>query len=28
VRFDHGLEPAGLQVWRRLRQLLLKQFNA
>lgn len=28
VRFEHGLEPAGLQVWRRLRQLLLKQFNA
>ena len=28
VRFDHGAEPAGLQLWRRLRQLFLRQFNA
>lgn len=28
VRFDHGLEPAGVQLWRRLRQLLLRQFGA
>ncbi|MBN9888927.1 PqqD family peptide modification chaperone [Salipiger abyssi] len=28
VRFDHGSEPAALQIWRRVRQLFLKQFNA
>lgn len=28
VRFDHGMEPAGLQAWRRIRQLFLRQFNA
>jgi putative peptide zinc metalloprotease protein len=27
VRFDHGLEPAGFQVYRALRRLLLRQFN-
>jgi putative peptide zinc metalloprotease protein len=28
VRFDHGHEPAGAQIWRRVRQLFLRQFNA
>jgi len=28
VRFDHGSEPLGWQWYRRLRQLLLRQFNA
>ena len=28
ARFDHGPEPLALQAWRRLRQLLLTQFNA
>lgn len=28
VRFDHGYEPAGLQIFRRVRQLFLRQFNA
>jgi putative peptide zinc metalloprotease protein len=28
VRFDHGTEPAGFQIYRRLRQLFLKRFNA
>lgn len=28
VRFDHGSEPAAVQIWRRVRQLFLKQFNA
>ncbi|MBS0122652.1 PqqD family protein [Thetidibacter halocola] len=28
VRFDHGFEPAGWQIWRRVRQLFLRQFNA
>lgn len=28
VRFDHGFEPAALQIWRRVRQLFLRQFNA
>jgi putative peptide zinc metalloprotease protein len=28
VRFDHGVEPAGLQMWRRIRQLFLRQFDA
>lgn len=28
VRFDHGMEPAGAQIYRRLRQLLLRHFNA
>jgi len=27
VRFDHGFEPAGFQVYRALRQLLLRQFD-
>ena len=27
VRFDHGYEPAGFQMYRALRQLLLRQFN-
>jgi putative peptide zinc metalloprotease protein len=27
VRFDHGWEPAGLQLYRAVRQLLLRQFN-
>ncbi|MES2770780.1 MAG: PqqD family protein [Pseudomonadota bacterium] len=27
VRFDHGYEPLGWQLWRRLRQLFLSQFN-
>jgi len=27
VRFDHGTEPLGLQWYRRVRQLLLRQFN-
>lgn len=27
VRFDHGYEPAGLQIYRALRRLLLRQFN-
>lgn len=27
VRFDHGYEPAGLQLYRALRRLLLRQFN-
>ncbi|EAR51227.1 peptidase, M50 family protein [Oceanicola granulosus HTCC2516] len=28
VRFDHGLEPAAFQAWRRVRQLFLERFNA
>lgn len=28
VRFDHGSEPAAFQIWRRVRQLFLRQFNA
>jgi putative peptide zinc metalloprotease protein len=28
VRFDHGSEPLGWQWYRRLRQLMLRQFNA
>jgi putative peptide zinc metalloprotease protein len=28
VRFDHGMEPAGAQIYRRLRQLLLRHFDA
>ncbi len=28
VRFDHGTEPAGFQLYRALRQLFLKRFNA
>ena len=28
VRFDHGTEPAGAQIWRRVRQLFLSRFNA
>ncbi len=28
VRFDHGFEPAGAQIWRRVRQVFLRQFNA
>ncbi|ROT99434.1 PqqD family peptide modification chaperone [Histidinibacterium lentulum] len=28
VRFDHGTEPAGAQVWRRVRQLFIERFNA
>ncbi|WP_113911181.1 PqqD family peptide modification chaperone [Roseovarius dicentrarchi] len=28
VRFDHGFEPASAQIWRRVRQLFLRQFNA
>jgi putative peptide zinc metalloprotease protein len=27
VRFDHGFEPVGLQVYRALRQLFLRQFD-
>jgi len=27
VRFDHGYEPAGFQMYRAFRQLLLRQFN-
>jgi len=27
VRFDHGWEPAGFQMYRALRRLLLRQFN-
>ncbi len=27
VRFDHGLEPLGLQAWRALRQLFLRRFG-
>ena len=27
VRFDHGTQPLGLQWYRRVRQLLLRQFN-
>ncbi len=27
VRFDHGFEPVGLQIYRSLRQLLLRQFG-
>jgi putative peptide zinc metalloprotease protein len=27
VRFDHGPRPLGLQWYRRVQQLLLKQFN-
>jgi putative peptide zinc metalloprotease protein len=27
VRFDHGFEPVGFQVYRALRQLLLRQFD-
>jgi len=27
VRFDHGLEPAGFQIYRAFRRLLLRQFN-
>jgi putative peptide zinc metalloprotease protein len=27
VRFDHGFEPVGLQLYRALRRLLLRQFN-
>ena len=27
VKFDHGTEPLGLQWYRRVRQLLLRQFN-
>ena len=27
VRFDHGFEPIGLQLYRSLRQLLLRQFG-
>lgn len=28
VRFDHGFEPAGFQLYRAFRRLLLRQFNA
>jgi putative peptide zinc metalloprotease protein len=28
VRFDHGFEPAATQIWRRVRQLFLRYFNA
>jgi putative peptide zinc metalloprotease protein len=28
VRFYHGVEPLGLQWWRRIRQLLLSRFDA
>lgn len=28
VRFDHGFEPAGAQIWRRMRQLFLRTLNA
>jgi putative peptide zinc metalloprotease protein len=27
VRFDHGLEPVGFQIYRAVRQLLLRQFD-
>jgi putative peptide zinc metalloprotease protein len=27
VRFDHGFEPAGFQLYRAIRRLLLRQFN-
>jgi putative peptide zinc metalloprotease protein len=27
VRFDHGFEPAGLQIYRAMRQLLLRHFD-
>ena len=27
VRFDHGYEPLGLQVYRALRQLFLRRFS-
>jgi putative peptide zinc metalloprotease protein len=27
VRFDHGFEPVGFQIYRALRQLLLRRFN-
>jgi len=27
VRFDHGFEPAGFQIYRAFRRLLLSQFN-
>ena len=27
VRFDHGFEPLGVQAWRALRQLFLRQFG-
>jgi len=27
VRFDHGYEPLGIQVWRSLRQLFLRRFG-
>jgi putative peptide zinc metalloprotease protein len=27
VRFDHGFEPAGFQIYRAFRRLLLRQFN-
>ena len=27
VRFDHGYEPIGLQMYRSVRQLLLRQFG-
>ena len=27
VRFDHGLEPVGFQLYRALRQLLLRRFD-
>ncbi|MFC3616290.1 PqqD family peptide modification chaperone [Lutimaribacter marinistellae] len=28
LRLDHGAEPAAFQIWRRVRQLFLRQFNA
>jgi putative peptide zinc metalloprotease protein len=27
VRFDHGYEPAGVQLYRAFRRLLLRHFN-
>jgi hypothetical protein len=27
VRFDHGFEPVGFQLYRAFRRLLLRQFN-
>ena len=27
VRFDHGYEPLGVQIYRAFRRLLLRQFN-
>jgi putative peptide zinc metalloprotease protein len=27
VRFNHGWEPAGFQIYRSFRRLLLRQFN-